>query len=302
MKIVSAKTTAGITDLPTVPDGRSLLAVGCSYTNEHFRSSINPEIDCSFLKWPTILGSQLGFDNVVNLGRSGNSNDAIFKQTQDYIIDNNNKVDMICVLWTTVARLNLHDIDNVNWNATYNSKLRSSTWPGSLAKQNPKDPFTVKTMRIFNLEKFTAIVENNWIKLAHEHLRNIFMLNQFSRYNNIPIYHMQGVPAYVPYLSTLPGPSGPGDTYPDWMKWYNYKRKEYLKALMCSKYFNILEEQTNIWGWPFERELAGTDMNSEFTEEHIISEKDKHPNAKGHQLIASKFMEIINENTISSRL
>ena len=302
MKIVSAKTTAGITDLPTVPDGRSLLAVGCSYTDEHFRSKENPEIDCSFLKWPTILGSQLGFDNVVNLGRSGNSNDAIFKQTQDYIIDNNNKVDMICVLWTTVGRLNVHDMSNINWNATYNSKLRSSTWPGSLAKQNPKDPFTVKTMRIFNLEKFTAIIENNWIKLAHEHLRNIFMLNQFSRYNNIPIYHMQGVPAYVPYLSTLPGPSGPGDTYPDWMKWYNYKRKEYLKALMCSKYFNILEEQTNIWGWPFERELAGTDMNSEFTEEHIISEKDKHPNAKGHQLIASKFMEIINENTISSRL
>ena len=110
MKIVSAKTTAGITDLPTVPDGRSLLAVGCSYTNEHFRSKENPEIDCSFPKWPTILGSQLGFDNVVNLGRSGNSNDAIFKQTQDYIIDNNNKVDMICVLWTTVARLNLHDM------------------------------------------------------------------------------------------------------------------------------------------------------------------------------------------------
>ena len=223
MKIVSAKTTAGITDLPTVPDGRSLLAVGCSYTNEHFRSRENPEIDCSFLKWPTILGSQLGFDNVVNLGRSGNSNDAIFKQTQDYIIDNNNKVDMICVLWTTVGRLNLHDMSNINWNATYNSKLRSSTWPGSLGKIEPivnKDPFTTKIMRYFNLEKFSAIIENNWIKLAHEHLRNIFMLNQFSRYNNIPIYHMQGVPAYVPYLSTLPGPSGPGDTHPDWMEWY----------------------------------------------------------------------------------
>ena len=308
MKIVSAKTTAGITDLPTVPDGRSLLAVGCSYTNEHFRSSINPEIDCSFPKWPTILGSQLGFDNVVNLGRSGNTNDAIFKNTQDYIIDNN-KVDMICVLWTTVGRLNVHDIENVNWNATYNSKFQKTKdgAPTTILKHHPrgiepKDPFTVKTMRIFNLEKFTDIVENNYLKLAHEHLRNIFMLNQFSRYNNIPIYHMQGVPAYVPYLSTLPGPSGPADTSPDKIAWYNYKRKEYLKALMHSKYFSILEEQTNIWGWPFERALAGTDMQSEFTEEHIISEKDKHPNAKGHQLIASKFMEIINENTISSRL
>ena len=96
MKIVSAKTTAGITDLPTVPDGRSLLAVGCSYTNEHFKSGAHPEMDCSFTKWPTILGSQLGFDNVVNLGRSGNSNDAIFKSAQDYIIDH--KVDMICAL------------------------------------------------------------------------------------------------------------------------------------------------------------------------------------------------------------
>ena len=310
MKTLAAKTIDGITELPTVPDGRSLLAVGCSYTNEHFRSSINPEIDCSFPKWPTILGSQLGFDNVVNLGKNGNSNDAIFKQTQDYIIDNN-KVDMICVLWTTVARLNVHDMSNINWNATYNSKSlysdgSTSSYPGKI---EPKDPFTIKTMKIFNLEKFTDIVEKKWIRLIHEHLRNIFMLNQFSRYNNIPIYHMQGVPAYVPYLSTLPGPSGPGDTHPDWMEWYypslewrERKRKEYLKALMHSKYFSILEKQTNIWGWPFERELAGTHINSEFTEEHIISEKDKHPNAKGHQLIASKFMEIINENTISSRL
>ena len=308
MKTLAAKTIDGITELPTVPDGRSLLAVGCSYTNEYFKSKAHPEMDCSFTKWPTILGSQLGFDNVVNLGRSGNTNDAIFKNTQDYIIDNN-KVDMICVLWTTVGRLNVHDIENVNWNATYNSKFQKTKdgAPTTILKHHPrgiepKDPFTVKTMRIFNLEKFTDIVENNWIKLAHEHLRNIFMLDQLGKYNNIPVYHVQGVSAYVPYLSTLPGPSGPADTSPDKIAWYNYKRKEYLKALMHSKYFSILEEQTNIWGWPFERALAGTDMQSEFTEEHIISEKDKHPNAKGHQLIASKFMEIINENTISSRL
>ena len=50
MKTLAAKTKEGITELPTVPDGRSLLAVGCSYTDEHFRSKENPEIDCSFLK------------------------------------------------------------------------------------------------------------------------------------------------------------------------------------------------------------------------------------------------------------
>ena len=121
------------------------------------------------------------------------------------------------------------------------------------------------------------------------------MLNQFSRYNNIPIYHMQGVPAYVPYLSTLPGPSGPGDTYPDRMEWYNYKRKEYLKALMRSKYFNILEEQTNIWGWPFYQEIGGSLPLAAASESagDRISNTDTHPSAKGHQKIASQFMEII---------
>jgi hypothetical protein len=277
MKTLAAKTKEGITELPTVPDGRSLLAVGCSFTNEHFKSKAHPEMDCSFTKWPTILGSQLGFDNVVNLGRSGNSNDAIFKKTQDYLM--NNKIDMVCVLWTTSCRLNVHDMDNINWGSTYNGRDHKCSF------KTIQDFFTFKTLNIFNSEKFIDIIENNSAKLAHEHLRNIYMLNQFCKYHNIPIYHMQGVKAYRPY-----GFRGSTSEIDDW---YVNKKKEHLNALIHSKYFGILEEQTNIYGWPFYEELGGTCVSHMLTEELIISDKDNHPNAKGHQVIADKFMKII---------
>ena len=90
---------------------KTLLAVGCSLTDEKLESMFHPEMDCSWPKWPEIVGKKLGY-NVVNLGESGNSNDAIFKSAQDYIIDH--KVDMICALWTQGHRLNIHDMSNIN--------------------------------------------------------------------------------------------------------------------------------------------------------------------------------------------
>ena len=71
------------------------------------------------LKWPEVVGKKLGY-NVVNLGESGNSNDAIFKSAQDYIIDH--KVDMICALWTQGHRLNIHDMSNINWTWSFMDK------------------------------------------------------------------------------------------------------------------------------------------------------------------------------------
>ena len=266
---------------------KTLLAVGCSLTDEKFESMAHPELDCSWPKWPEIVGKKLGY-NVVNLGESGNSNDAIFKSAQDYIIDH--KVDMICALWTQGHRLNIHDMSNINWNATYNSKSlysdgSTSSYPGKI---EPKDPFTIKTMKIFNLEKFTDIVEKKWIRLIHEHLRNIFMLNQFSRYNNIPIYHMQGASSFIPEIEGVA---------------LSRKRHiKYLQAFVDSKYFNILDKQTNIYGWPFYQELGGFAIDQIFKQDgpdqDILSDKDKHPNAHGHEVIANEYFELIESDEI----
>ena len=40
---------------------KTLLAVGCSLTDEKFESMAHPELDCSWPKWPEIVGKKLGY-------------------------------------------------------------------------------------------------------------------------------------------------------------------------------------------------------------------------------------------------
>ena len=206
---------------------KTLLTLGCSFTHENWFSKIYPEIDCSFSKWPAIVGDKLGY-NVINLGQNGNNNDFIFKTCQDYLV--NNKVDMVCVLWTQSTRLNVHDMDSINWCV-----------PGGFDKTN----INSKYLKIFNLDKFGSIVKNkeNIMKLANEHLRNIYMLDQLCTHKNIPAYHMQGCESFIP---TIIANEIQYDQRDDKVN------KDYYNAFMHSKYFNLLENiSERIWGWPF---------------------------------------------------
>ena len=252
---------------------KTLLAVGCSFTDENFISKLHPEKDCSWPKWPEVLGKKLGYE-VVNLGRRGNSNDAIFKSAQDYIIDH--KVDMICALWTQATRLNIHDIENYNWMHSFSHIPEISKWFVDIDKQK----------NFINIDKFSKLLSWKHTALANEHLRYVYMLDQLGKYNNIPVYHMQGVRIYFAFTV-------PNDVRRE------RKHKEYLNAVLDSPYFKILDKQTNIYGWPFYTTLGGKTFKqpipwvSTDIKEHIISESDGHPNGKGHQKIASRFMEII---------
>ena len=40
---------------------KTLLAVGCSLTDKNFTSMFHPELDCSWPKWPEVVGKKLGF-------------------------------------------------------------------------------------------------------------------------------------------------------------------------------------------------------------------------------------------------
>ena len=250
---------------------KTLLAVGCSFTSEKFESTMHPEMDCSWPKWPEVLSKKLGYE-VVNLGRRGNSNDAIFKSAQDYIIDH--KVDMICALWTQATRLNIHDIENYNWMHSFSHIPEISKWFVDIDKQK----------NFINIDKFSKLLSWKHTALANEHLRYVYMLDQLGKYNNIPVYHMQGVRIYFAFTV-------PNDVRRE------RKHKEYLNAVLESPYFKILDKQTNIWGWPFYKEIGGKSLgdrpNPRFPIECRISESDSHPNAKGHKKIASRFMEII---------
>ena len=242
---------------------KTLLAVGCSFTDKNFTSKPHPEMDCSWPKWPEVIGNELEY-NTVNLGECGNSNDAIFKTAQDYIVDN--KVDMICALWTQSHRLNIHDMSNVNWEWSFMDKEADD-----LGDRLQKD--------IFNIHEFSRLLRWKHTALANEYLRYIYMLDQLGKYNNIPVYHMQGLRVYYPYNTHVNAET---------------MEKEYAKAFLNSPYFSILDKQTNIYGWPLLPELGGGDYNAlTRNPKYRISDEDSHPNARGHKIIASRFMEII---------
>ena len=249
---------------------KTLLAVGCSFTEENFKSQVYPEMDCSWPKWPEIVGKKLGY-NVVNLGKGGSSNDVIFKSAQDYIIDH--KVDMICALWTQCTRLNIHDMNTVNWVHSFKDNTITA-----YSKRN-----------VLNSKYFSGLLRRKHTALANEHLRNIYMLDQLCTHKNIPAYHMQGCESFIP---TIIANEIQYDQRDDKVN------KDYYNAFMHSKYFNLLENiSERIWGWPFYEELGGASMSDYFydngEQNYCIGEKDTHPNAKGQRVIADKFMEII---------
>ena len=74
-----------------------VLAVGCSYTDPDFKSNkVEHEY---FPKWPELLGKKLN-KPVVNLGRSGASNDWIEKTVIDRIINDGYNIDLIAIGFT----------------------------------------------------------------------------------------------------------------------------------------------------------------------------------------------------------
>ena len=264
---------------------KTLLAVGCSFTNPNFTSRAHPEMDCSWPKWPEIVGKELGYE-VVNLGKDGSSNDNIMRSAQDYMAEH--KVDMVCALWTEPFRLNIHDVYHSNWYTSL--KVDNGEYAGHKTSWLGWDIINTKNIAQILMHDY------NHPRIANEQLRYIYTLDMIGKFHNVPVYHMHGCSLwkreiYRVFSEVL------GDNLTE--KQIHSKFKIWLHSYITSPYFSILDKQTNIWGWPFYRELGGElplrdHMILEFN--NRISEKDGHPNAKGQQLMANKYLELIEQN------
>ena len=62
--------------------------------------------------------------------------------------------------------------------------------------------------------------------------------------------------------------------------------------ILESPYYNKLK---NFLGYPIIESIGGHDLSTFFKDEHIISKRDYHPNAKGHKYIAELMEGWINE-------
>ena len=260
---------------------KTLLAVGCSFTFKDYKSSVYPDIDCSWPKWPEIVGKKLGYE-VVNLGTNGHSNDNIMRSAQDYLAFN--KADMVCALWTEPFRLNLHDTYHANWYSYLSQD--AALIMGRVNNQKWRDP-SKSLINYKELAKRLCRTDDH-TRVASEELRHIHTLDVIGKSRSVPVYHMHGCSLWKSHVyETASVVLGDNITN----KEKNEKFKMWLRAFVRSPYFNILDKQTNIWGWPFYEQLGGEEPLG--NRDYRISEIDSHPSAKGQQIIADKYLELI---------
>lgn len=260
-----------------------LLAAGCSWTDKDFESTIVKDVDCSFPKWPELLGKKLEIPNVVNVGLSGCSNTYIFDSCYNKIMLE--KPELVCILLTEWDRRRLFSYEITSYAILLGAKLHAENaipvgyeWLGELAVQQlPLGRF------LFYLWK------NNRIQIEEmidHNLRNLLLFQSFCSQHNIKYVIMQGIrPIHVDL--TL------HEAFENCTaKGLNISRVEpYIKYFLKSPYIDKISEQPLV-GWPFFWQIGGStayDKMYNNWSNFRLHEEDNHPNTLGHEFLADLF-------------
>ena len=262
-----------------------LLATGCSMTDSNYVSETNPEIDCSWPKWPELIAKKLDME-CINLGQNGAGNEYIYSSLLEKILKNKDQIGLVMVGWTQCQRK-----DYQEWN----------NW-----KQTRVDPdgdvfgWIRKTLRY--MISLQLVCENYNIPYKQFQMINLFegWTNglyktdvQLKRNRNDPKYEFQyRYPGdrdkdrlklqkilidYEPYINVKNFIGWPTI---DNLGGYNIE----IKTIQKSR--KELEELWNICRTDKKKARELIEKGSEFQDELIISEWDQHPNEKGQQKIA----------------
>lgn len=259
-----------------------LLASGCSWTDANFKSDILPDYDCSFPKWPELLGKQLGISEVVNVGKSGASNDSMFNKCYDQIAKRKPK--LVCILISDWSR---HSIFNYTLNIY---DLLATDYVVS-TKQLPKsldywrDWLDVEKSALAMSKKLWT--EDLFVKdIVNNTLREIWLFQTFCEHHNIDYIIMSGLEPVIIYHLTLL------DKYSAVDRGIT-ELSSYIKQTLKSPYANKLNEK-NLLGWPIFEEIGGYSVWTNFVNRQpntvFVDDKlDSHPNALGHKVISELF-------------
>lgn len=254
-----------------------LLAAGDSWTDADFISEIDQTIDCSFPKWPEVLGKQLGISKIVNVGRCGGSNDLAFARCYDRIIIEKPK--LVCILLSGWDRRSIFNYELNTFTLLQAQELyRAKNIPPELIGYLSffKDNKEAIDFSFDLWKRYTTVAS-----LMDNTLRNIFLFQSFCEHHKINYLIMQGLKPVVinePFATTE--------------DIHLISIDNYLKHIINSQYVDKFKEST-LLGWPFFREIGGYSVEDKFYKKGYdnfkLHEFDYHPNALGHQLISDTF-------------
>jgi len=234
-----------------------LLVSGCSYADKNFKSTFYPNLDTSWDKWPEILAKKLNMD-CVNLGYCGSGNDYVYSSLIDYIVQNNNNLELVISGWTKAARRSYTKVDYFGNEVNFNLRLDT---------HGDMDYFIKRSLRYYY--SFQQVCKSLNIPFKQVHILNptraaIWDEKRKNGYEYTTKKEALAIEAQA------------------------------IKMFISNSYFDKIDEKHFI-GWPVEPKLGGFSMEDKLDKDkHFISEQDTHPNAEGHKLIAETIYENLN--------
>ena len=270
---------------------KKLIVSGDSCTEPYFYSSLHPEMDFDFPKWPDHLGKHLGME-VINLARGGAGNRFIYSSIQDAVMEiPNEEIGLVIAGWTQSHR---------------------EDWEIGKRDHYPYRGFTLSPWRSRRISKDGSLY--GWVKKS---LRTYIDFQNLCENNNLRYYHFQMGDIFERYLDGLQ------ETETEAARGVKYKREyegDQLKDLQAI--LNLIARYDphikNFMGWPgitkdmqkkielfksgsiaditwklshkegytMHSHILGHNMEDRMNRDLTISVEDDHPKEEGHKAIA----------------
>jgi len=268
---------------------KKLIVSGDSFTDDGFTSDWHPDLDTSYAKWPEHLGKHLGME-VINLARMGVGNSFIYSSLQDALMHiPKEEIGLVIAGWTQSHR---------------------KDWEEGTNEHYPYKEFSVSPWRSRRVDQDGDIVH-----FVRKSLRTYIAFQNLCENNNIPYHHFQMIDMFEIFIKGLkPNHNGEKDTNKhtgnkskdiqkimDLCKQYSPHIKNFLGWPGISARF-ILYMNTGVWheedikfkaqkefvtrSFTMDSKILGTDYDFRVRKGLVISDKDEHPNEKGHKAIA----------------
>jgi hypothetical protein len=265
-----------------------LLAAGCSFTGyETYSKNIHVVEPIDFELWPNIVANELGME-CLNIGRCGASNDYISSTVMETIL-NRDDIDAVYILLTDWLRTNTFEI--AGWDLHIagqpNTLISDDNIPNhqdSIIARHKNVKQRMAVLEIFKDLHETCPAENLIDSIIkHAVYKNIVPLQHICKLRNIPLKIMQGLTPINPYswLFRLLG--------------YIFEKSGALPQNIIPDNIVKYEQHIdvgNFKGWPIYSSIGGFHWDFAKTRPDLImSQSNAHPNKKGHELLARRFLD-----------
>jgi hypothetical protein len=160
---------------------------------------------CSYAEtWKNVndLADMLGYDNCVNLGRSGSSNDRIFRSTVDYIISNPGAVDFVTIMTTFWNRFDAPWGDHRKYEGPWLSYSTLGIINKGIESSIKKSEIELKLIDNYIVDRFRYDLEE--IPYINQFGHDLILFTSWLDYNNIKYCLFNSSETQLRFMEKLP--------------------------------------------------------------------------------------------------